>query len=63
MQGRELDDIRRLQKDAWREILAESRHHRSARILETCPGLGRIWMAQLLPLAVTPSRFSNKHSF
>ncbi|MBU1702018.1 MAG: IS110 family transposase [Candidatus Eisenbacteria bacterium] len=34
-----------------------------SRILETCPGLGPIRIAQLLPVVVTPYRFSNKRAF
>jgi transposase len=34
-----------------------------ARILETCPGLGPIRLAQLLPVVVMPYRFTNKRAF
>jgi transposase len=61
--GRELDRIRELQKEAEKKMLAESRHHKIARILETCPGLGPIRVAQILPVVVTPYRFSNKRAF
>ena len=34
-----------------------------SRILETCPDLGPIRIAQLLAVVVTPYRFSNKRAF
>ena len=59
----ELDAIRELQQRAEKEMLAESHRHRISRILETCPGLGPIRIAQLLPVVVTPYRFSSKRAF
>jgi len=41
----------------------ESHRHGISRILETCPGLGPIRIAQLLPVVVTPYRFSSKRAF
>jgi hypothetical protein len=31
--------------------------------VKSCPGLGEIRTAQLLPIVVTPYRFKNKRSF
>jgi len=59
----ELDAIRALQKRAGQAMLAESHRHKISRILETCPGLGPIRIAQLLPIVVTPYRFSSKRAF
>ena len=59
----ELDAIRELQQRAEKEMLAESHRHGISRILETCPGLGPIRIAQLLPVVVTPYRFSSKRAF
>ncbi len=59
----ELDTIREIQQRAEKEMLAESHRHEISRILETCPGLGPIRIAQLLPVVVTPYRFSSKRAF
>jgi transposase len=59
----ELDAIRDLQKQAEKELLAEARKHRIYRILKSCPGMGPIRVAQMLPIVVTPYRFSSKRSF
>jgi transposase len=59
----ELDAVRALQQRAEKEMLAESHRHGISRILETCPGLGPIRIAQLLPVVVTPYRFSSKRAF
>jgi transposase len=59
----ELDAIRDLQKRAEKELLAEARTHRIYRILKSCPGMGPIRVAQMLPIVVTPYRFSSKRSF
>ena len=56
----ELDGVRDLQKRAEKEMLAEARQHKTTRILMTCPGMGPIRVAQMLPIVVTPHRFSNK---
>jgi transposase len=58
----ELDAIRDLQKRAEKELLAEARKHRIYRILKSCPGMGPIRVAQLLPIVVTPYRFPSKRS-
>jgi transposase len=60
---RELDAIRDLQKQAEKELLAEARQHRIYRILKSCPGMGPIRVAQMLPIVVTPYRFPSKRSF
>ena len=59
----ELDGVQDLRKRAEKELLAEARKHKITRILMTCPGMGAIRVAQLLPIVVTPHRFSNKRSF
>jgi transposase len=59
----ELDAVRTLQQRAEKEMLGESHRHRISRILETCPGLGPIRVAQLLPVVVLPYRFANKRAF
>lgn len=59
----ELEGLRELHKRAEKEMLAEARKHKITRILMTCFGMGAIRVAQLLPIVVTPYRFSNKRSF
>ena len=44
-------------------MLEEAKRHKSYSILKTCPGLGAIRTAQLLPIVVTPYRFASKRSF
>lgn len=60
---RELEGLRELQKQARKEMVAEVRKHKISRILMTCPGMGVVRVAQLLPIVVTPYRFSGKRSF
>lgn len=52
-----------LKQQAEAELVAESRTHRIARILQTAPGLGPIRVARLLPIVVTPHRFRTKRQF
>jgi len=59
----ELDGVQDLRKRAEKEMLSEARKHKITRILMTCPGMGPIRVAQMLPIVVTPHRFSNKSSF
>ncbi len=57
------DFLRDLKEQAQAELVAESRQHRIARVLETAPGLGPIRVARLLPTVVTPYRFRTKRQF
>ncbi len=59
----ELVGVEDLRKRAEKEMLAEARKHKITRTLMTCPGIGPIRVAQMLPIVVTPHRFSNKRSF
>lgn len=59
----ELDAIRELHEVAEKELLAEARTHAVFGKLRTCPGMGPIRVAQMLPVVVTPYRFSNKRAF
>ncbi len=52
-----------LRNRAQEEMLVETGKHPTYRIIKTCPGLGSIRTAQLLPIVVTPYRFSNKRQF
>jgi transposase len=59
----EHDVLAALRKRAEKELLAEARKYAIARILETCPGLGALRVAHLLPIVVTPHRFRTKRQF
>ena len=59
----ELDALRDLKKQAQKELVAESHHQPIAKLLETCPGLGEIRVAQLIPVVVAPERFRTARQF
>jgi transposase len=59
----EHDGLLDLRRRAQKEMLAEAHKHRVYGIVKSCPGLGEIRTAQLLPIVVTPYRFANKRSF
>jgi transposase len=52
-----------VREKARKELVAESHRHAISRILETCPGLGEIRVAQLMAVAVTPDRFRTRRQF
>ena len=60
---REQDGLVELRKKAEKAMLVEARKHRTWRLVKSCPGLGEIRTAQLLPIVVTPYRFKNKRAF
>lgn len=60
---REYDVVNELRKEARAELIKEARKHRPYRLVKTCPGLGPIRTAELLPVVVTPHRFRNKRAF
>jgi transposase len=57
------DFLVELKEQAEIDLKQESRKHRITRVLETCPGLGPIRVARLLPVVVTPHRFRTKKQF
>ncbi|PJA74990.1 hypothetical protein CO151_07795 [bacterium CG_4_9_14_3_um_filter_65_15] len=57
------DALLELRKRAEKQMLTEARKHAAYRVIKTCPGLGKIRTAQLLPIVVTPYRFANKRQF
>lgn len=57
------DLLLEMKKQAESELIAESKRHPIARILQTAPGLGPIRVARLLPIVVTPHRFRTKRQF
>jgi len=59
----EYDALVGVRKRAAKELLEEARRHRVMRILQTCPGLGPIRVAQMIPIVMTPQRFRTKRQF
>jgi transposase len=59
----EHDALAALKARAEKALLAEARKHREWRLLKTCPGLGPIRTAELLPVVVTPYRFRSRSGF
>jgi transposase len=59
----EYDVLAEVRNDAQKALLAEARKHPIAAVLQTCPGIGPIRAAQLLPIVVTPHRFRTKRQF
>lgn len=59
----ELDALRPLKKEAQQQLVAESHKLPISRVLETCPGLGPIRTAQLVPVVVAPERFRTARQF
>ena len=52
-----------LKAKAKKALLTEARKHREWRLIKTCPGLGPIRTAELLPVVVTPYRFQSRSRF
>lgn len=59
----EHDLLMGLRKKAKNALLAEARKHREWHLLQTCPGLGPVRTAELLPVVVTPYRFQSRSKF
>jgi transposase len=59
----ELDALLAVRAQAATARLAEARHHPVWRLVRTCPGLGPIRSALLIPIVVTPARFRSKRAF
>jgi transposase len=59
----ELDALNELQKKARKEMLREARKHRAYHVLNMCPGIGPLSVSQMMPIVVTPYRFSSKRAF
>lgn len=59
----EHDALVALKAKAKKALLTEARKHREWRLLKTCPGLGPIRTAELLPVVVTPYRFQSRSRF
>jgi transposase len=59
----ELDALAALKKKTEKALVTEARRHREWRLLKTCPGMGPIRTAELLPIVVTPYRFQSRSRF
>jgi transposase len=59
----EYDGLTELARQAEKELVLESHRHAISRVLETCPGLGPVRVAQLMATVVTPQRFRTRQTF
>lgn len=57
------DALQEIRKRAEKELLAEARLQPITAVLGTCPGIGPIRAAQLVPIVATPHRFRTKRQF
>src|SRR5262249_10873773 len=57
------DALMEIRDRAEQELLERSRRHSITRVLQTCPGLGPIRVAQMIPIVMTPERFRTKRQF
>ena len=59
----EYDLLNALRDKAETDLVKESQNFPITRVLRTCPGLGPIRVARLLPIVVTPHRFRTRSQF
>ena len=59
----EHDALLALRRKAEKALLEEAKKHREWHLLKTCPGLGPVRTAELLPVVVTPYRFQSRSKF
>jgi transposase len=57
------DAVEAIRRQAEKDLVQEAHRHPISRVLETCPGLGPIRVAQMLPIVVSPGRFRTKRQF
>ncbi|XXX80279.1 transposase [Sorangium sp. So ce134] len=57
------DAVEAIRRRAEKDLVAEAHRHAMSRVLESCPGLGPIRVAQLMPIVVSPARFRTKRQF
>ena len=60
---REYDGVEDVRRKAEKDLVTEARRHPIYRVLRTCPGLGPIRAAHMMPIVVTPGRFRTKRQF
>jgi transposase len=58
-----LDVLEALKGQAKKAMLAEAKRHPEYGLVKSCPGLGPVRTAELLPIVVTPYRFQSKRGF
>jgi transposase len=59
----QLDALVEVGARAQKDLVDESHRHPITRILETVPGLGKIRVAELVPIVITPHRFRTSRQF
>jgi transposase len=57
------DAIEAIRRQAEKDLVQEAHRHPISRVLETCPGLGPIRVAQMMSIVVSPGRFRTKRQF
>ena len=57
------DAVEEIRRQAEKDLVAEAHRHPMSRVLESCPGLGPIRVAQMMPIVVSPARFRTKRQF
>jgi len=53
----ELDALRAIKKEAEKQLIAQSHKHCISAVLQSCPGMGPIRVAETIPIIVSPYRF------
>ncbi len=59
----QMDLLDGLKSEAKKAMLTEAKRHPEFRLVKSCPGLGPVRTAELLPIVVTPYRFQSKRGF
>ncbi len=57
------DAVQEIRRKAEKALIDEARKHSIYKVLESCPGLGPIRVAQLISIVVSPTRFRTKRLF
>jgi transposase len=57
------DAVEEIRRQAEKDLVKEAHRHPISRLLESCPGLGPIRVAQMIPIVVSPERFRTKRQF
>jgi len=60
---RQYDAVEEIRRQAERDLIKEAQLHPINQVLESCPGLGPIRVAQMIPIVISPTRFRTKHQF
>src|SRR6185369_13283750 len=54
------DAVEKIRRQAEKDLVTEAHRHAMSRVLESCPGLGPIRVAQMMPIVVSPARLRTK---